>query len=146
MGPSLDSLMRDGPAAASRPAVGASLLAFLIVGGLATLGFIGLSTLMIGLKTGVPDWLMSALCYAALIIPAYLGHKAHSFRSEAPHHVAFPRYVMVQLTAIGLSAIFSLIFYNVLHTATPIAAFLVAVLTAGVNFVVLRAWAFAHRG
>jgi putative flippase GtrA len=137
--------MRGAAIAEGRPSVGASLAGFLVVGALATIGFMALSTLMIGLRTGVPDWLTSALCYAVMIVPAYLGHRAHSFRSAAPHRIAFPRYVAVQLTAICLATVFSLVCYGVLRFPTPVAALLVAGLTAGVNFVVLRAWAFAHR-
>lgn len=142
---SLESLIRGADIPADRPSAGASLLAFLIVGGLATGCFMALSTAMIGLGTGVPDWLMSAACYAAMIVPAYLGHRAHSFRSSSPHRVAFPRYVAVQISAVCLAALFSLVCYGAFRFPTPVAAFLVAGLTAGVNFVVLRAWAFAAR-
>jgi putative flippase GtrA len=140
---SLESLMRGADPALERPSAVASLAGFVIVGATATLSFIGLSTLMIGLRTGVPDWLMSAFCYAVLIVPAYLVHRRVSFRSSAPHGHALPRYVMVQICSLLLSALFSYVVYGSLHIATPLAAAIVVCLTAGVNFVVLRLWAFA---
>ena len=142
---SLQSLMRESVVAASKPSVAVELLSFLCVGGLAALCFVGLSMLMIELRTGLPDWLMSALCYAAFIVPVYLAHRHYSFRSSAPHAVALPRYVAVQLSALALAACFSYICYSLLGMPTTIAALLVIGLTSGVNFVVLRLWAFAHR-
>ena len=142
---SLQSLMRDSVVAASKPSVAVELLSFLCVGGLAALCFVGLSMLMIEFRTGLPDWLMSALCYAAFIVPVYLAHRHYSFRSSAPHAFALPRYVAVQLSALALAASFSYICYGLLGMPTTIAALLVIGLTSGVNFVVLRLWAFAHR-
>jgi putative flippase GtrA len=85
---------------------------------------------------------VSALCYAAMIVPAYLGHRARTFRSAAPHRAAFPRYVAVQLAAIGLAALFSYVCYGMLSFPTPLAALLVGGLTSALSFTVLRLWAF----
>jgi len=106
--------------------------------------FVALSTLMIGVHTGVPDWIMSALCWVALIGPVYLGHRLYSFRSGAPHRQALPRYIAVQICGIALAALFSYLSYRILGMSTVAAAVLVTALTSGVNFVILRAWAFAE--
>jgi putative flippase GtrA len=143
---SLESLMRDTAIEAPRPSLAAEIFSFLLIGGMAALCFVGLSMLMIDLRTGLPDWIVSALCYAAFIVPVYLAHRAYSFRSKTPHRVALPRYIAVQLSALFLAAIFSYVCYNVLGMQTASAAFLVIGLTSAVNFVVLKAWAFAHRG
>lgn len=142
---SLESLMRDSVIEAPRPSLLTELLSFLFVGGMAALCFVGLSMLMVDLKTGVPDWIVSAVCYALFIIPVYLAHRRISFRSQAPHAVALPRYVAVQLSALILATFFSYICYSVLGMQTGAAALLVIVLTSGVNFIVLKVWAFAHR-
>jgi len=123
----------------------AELGAFLLVGGSGAVLFVVLSTLAVALVTGIPAWIISACCYAACIPPVYLGHRRFSFESDLPHRVAFPRYLAVQVTAIGLAAMFSYICYGVLGLPGTSSAVLVAVLTAGVNFVVLRGWAFAHK-
>ncbi len=141
---SLESLMQDTPIAASRPGLMAAAISFLLVGGFAALCFIGLSMLMIGLNTGIPDWVVSAHCYAAFIVPVYLAHRAYSFRSGTPHAIALPRYIAVQLSALALSALFSYICYSLLEMQPGVAAFVVIGLTSGVNFMVLKIWAFAH--
>lgn len=119
---------------------------FLIVGGGAALGFIVMSAVMVEWLTGVPDWIVSAGCYGLFIVPVYLAHRRFSFRSGAPHAVALPRYVAVQLSALGLATLFSYVCYAILGMPPATAALLVIALTSGVNFVVLKLWAFAHRG
>lgn len=143
MSPSLRSLLPDSSLDVRRPSLASELAAFLIVGGVLALCFIIVSTVMIELRTGIPAWIVSAACYAAMIVPAYLGHRRFSFRSGLAHKVAFPRYVAVQLSAVALATLFSFVCYNLFGMATALAAFLVAGLTAGVNFFVLKLWAFA---
>jgi putative flippase GtrA len=142
---SLESLMRDSIIEAPRPSLATELFSFVFVGGLAALSFVGLSMLMVDLDTGVPDWIVSAFCYALFIVPVYLAHRHYSFRSNAPHAVALPRYIAVQLSALCLASLFSYICYSMLGMTTGTAALLVIVLTSGVNFIVLKLWAFAVR-
>ncbi len=144
MSVSLESLMQPAPAGAGRRTLLAELGAFLVVGGAAALGFVALSILATRLDTGLPDWIVSAVCYALFIVPVYLLHRRFSFSSEAPHGVALPRYVAVQLSALALAALFSFICYRLAGLQPAIAATLVIVLTSGVNFLVLRLWAFAR--
>jgi putative flippase GtrA len=142
----MPSVDLPGPASSTRqalPPATVQFLWFLFVGGAGAIGFVTLSALAIGLRTGVPDWLVSALCYAAMIAPVYLAHRRLSFRSEVPHGRALPRYLLVQLGGLSLAATFSYLAYGVLAMPTIAAAALVTALTAGVNFLVLRLWAFA---
>jgi putative flippase GtrA len=135
--------MQGTPADVARPPLLAELVSFLFVGGAAALGYVAISTLAVGLSTGLPDWIVSAICYAAFIVPVYLAHRRLSFRSSVPHAVALPRYIAVQVSALMLATAFSYLCYNVLGMPTTLAAVLVIALTSGVNFVVLKAWAFA---
>lgn len=121
------------------------LMKFGLVGGSGVIAFVALSNLAIGLHTGLPAWIVSELCYAALIIPVYLGHHRFSFRSPVPHRQGLPRYVAVQMGALALAAIFSYVFYSMLKLPTIYASVLVTGLTTGLTFVVLRLWAFAAR-
>ena len=139
---SLDSLMRS-TAGLRAPKVGRQLFWFAIVGGSGVVGFVVLSSLMIALRTGLPNWAMSVLCYAALIVPVYLAHRRFSFVSSLPHAHALPRYVAVQVSALGLTAAFSFLCYSLLGLPTILGASAVALCTAAVNFVVLKLWAFA---
>jgi putative flippase GtrA len=119
---------------------------FLLVGGGGALALAAVTTAMISLRTGVPDWLVAALCYAAFIVPVYVLHRRLSFRSDTAHSVAFPRYLAVQVSAIVLVSVFSYLCYSVFGIATAVGSVLVLGLTAGVNFLVLKLWAFAtHR-
>lgn len=145
MSASLESLMRDSLEQTSERPVTTELAWFLLVGGGAALALAAVTTMMISLRTGLPDWVMGALCYAAFIGPVYLLHRRLSFRSDAAHGQAFPRYAAVQLSAIALVSVFSWLCYTVLGFSSLIGAAIVLGLTAGVNFAVLRLWAFATR-
>jgi putative flippase GtrA len=131
------------PGDASKASLLVELLRFGLVGGSGVVGFVGLSNLAIGLHTGLAAWIVSVLCYAAMIIPVYLGHHRFSFRSPVPHSKGLPRYVAVQIGALTLAAIFSYALYSVAKLPTFYASVLVTGLTSGATFVVLRLWAFA---
>jgi putative flippase GtrA len=143
MSVSLESLMQEPPAGAREVTVGMQLVSFLVIGGLAAVSFVVLSSLMVGALPGVPSWIVGAGCYALFILPVYLLHRRFSFRSGAAHRRAVPRYVGVQLSGLVLAAIFSFICYRLIGMPTVVASLLVIGLTSGVNFVVLRLWAFA---
>jgi putative flippase GtrA len=142
MSASLESLMR-GTVIDSRPEpLSAGLLAFVAVGGSGVVAFVALSSLLMHLVPTGPEWALNALCYMALIVPVYLLHRRFSFRSETRHSVALPRYVAVQAGAVVLTALFSFVCYRMLGMESWFAAFMVIALTSGVNFVVLKLWAF----
>ena len=144
MSASLQSLMRDQSSLANTASpVLVQLFAFAIIGGAAALSFVGVSTAAVALFKSVPAWLVSSLCYAAFIVPVYLMHRRYSFQSAAAHSRALPRYVLVQLCGLGLATLFSWVAYGVIGLPTLVAAFVVIVLTSGINFLVLRRWAFA---
>jgi putative flippase GtrA len=142
MSVSLESLMREQPAGEPRLLVVAQLLSFLLIGGAAALSFVGVSAAAAAAFHDIPAWLVSALCYAAFIVPVYLLHRRFAFRSSADHSRALPRYVTVQLCGLLLATGFSYIAYGIVGMPTLIAAVLVIGLTSGVNFLVLRRWAF----
>lgn len=134
-----------GLLARSRPAtLPRDLVAFVVVGGTGAVAFVILSAWAIGLQSGIPDWIMSALCWVALIGPVYLGHRYISFRSGVSHRQALPRYVAVQVCGIAMASLFSYLCYRILGMSTVVAAVLVTALTSGVNFAILRVWAFAE--
>ena len=142
MSAALQSLMRDVPRVRSSEPVFGGLLAFLVIGGSGAAAFVVLSTAMIWLDTGFADWWVNTACYAALIVPVYLMHRRYSFQSDASHWQALPRYMAVQGMALVLAALFSYVIHGVLALPTVFASMLVIALTSGVNFVVLRSWAF----
>jgi putative flippase GtrA len=140
----LQGLMREDAAPGQRSTLLAGLLSFLIIGGVAAVSFVGVSAAAVALLSNVPAWLVSALCYAAYVIPVYLLHRRFSFQSDAAHARALPRYLAVQLAGVALATAFSWVAYGVFGLPTIMAALLVIGLTSGVNFVVLRRWAFSN--
>ena len=144
MSAALESLMRDVPPMSARAPLFGGLVAFIAIGGAGAAAFVLLSTVMIGLDTGFADWVVNTACYASLIVPVYLMHRRYSFDSDAPHSQALPRYMAVQGMALLLAALFSYVVHGVLALPTVFASMLVITLTSGVNFMVLRSWAFAR--
>lgn len=145
MSASLESLMRSpAPMARTAPAW-MGLFSFIGIGALAAGSFVVLSTAIIWLQTGVPEWVVNTVCYAGMIVPVYLMHRRFSFQSDASHVQALPRYVAVQVMALLLAALFSYLAYGLLTLPTYAVSMLVITLTSGMNFVVLRSWAFARQ-
>lgn len=144
MSAALESLMHDEPSRRSMSPLMGSLFGFIAIGGAGAAAFVALSTLMIGLDTGFADWVVNTACYASLIGPVYLLHRRFSFSSDAPHSQALPRYMAVQAMALVLAAVFSYAVHGLPAMPTILASMLVIALTSGVNFMVLRSWAFAR--
>jgi putative flippase GtrA len=139
-----DETLAVAPGDARKSLLIVELLRFGFVGGSGVVGFVALSNIAIGLHTGMPAWIVSALSYAAMIIPVYLGHHRFSFRSPVPHSKGLPRYVTVQIGALALAAVFSYVMYSMIKLPPLYASVLVTGLTSGVTFLVLRLWAFAN--
>jgi putative flippase GtrA len=147
MSVSLQSLMFEtAPAKPAKPAkssVWMQLLTYLIIGAIASGAYVWLCTVFAGFGTGIPVWATNSVAYAIFLIPAYLANRRYAFQSNAPHRRALPRYVTVQVGSIIVTGLFSYVSYEMWGMETATGAFVALILTAGVKFVVLRAWAFA---
>lgn len=139
----LESLMREPPMMRHAERAGGGLLSFLLIGGGAAVSFVTLSSVLVALLPMVEAWILSATCYAAYIVPVYLLHRRYTFASDVNHRQALPRYVAVQLMALLLATLFGYIFHGTMGLPSLPAAILVIALTSGVNYLVLRGWAFA---
>ena len=140
----LESLMRAQPDEARMRSNGGGVLMFIAIGALAALGFVVLSTALIWALPMVDSWLISTLCYAAFIVPVYLLHRRFTFASNVDHLQALPRYAVVQVMALALATAFSFLLHGTLSLPSLAAAILVITLTSGVNYLVLRSWAFGR--
>lgn len=141
---SLESLTRESILEPSDSALGSELLAFVLIGASAVLGFVLLSSVAMSLPTGLPQWVVSAVCYGLFVLLTYAAHRRFAFKSSAPHGRALPIYLLVQLTGLGLATVFSWLAYGVLGLPTIVASLMVLGFTSGVNFFVLRSWAFKN--
>lgn len=142
MNVALHSLMSE-PLPGKAAERGGGLVAFLLVGGGAAAGFVVLSSVLVTLLPMVEAWLVSTACYAACIVPVYFLHRHFTFASDVAHRRALPRYAAVQVMALLLASLFSFIFHGALELPSLPAAILVTGLTSGVNYLVLKSWAFA---
>lgn len=142
MSASLESLMPEIPPGEQGPSQLHRLVMFLVIGGGAAAGFVLLSSIAIALLPMVDNWLVSALCYAGFIPPVYLLHRRFTFASDVDHLRALPRYAAVQMMALALATLFSFLLHGALSLPSLSAAILVTTLTSGVNYLVLRNWAF----
>jgi putative flippase GtrA len=143
MSAALFSMMPNAiPAPVEAPSMLGQLAAFLAIGAAGAGAFVALSSTA-GHITGNEGWTLNALCYAVLIGPVYLAHRRFSFQSDLPHSHALPRYIGVQVMALVLVAMFSWLVYRVFGMTSVGASSLVIVLTSGLNFMLLRGWAFA---
>ncbi|WP_193334921.1 GtrA family protein [Devosia beringensis] len=145
MSAALHSLMFEAPRPTRERAPGAGVLPFIGVGAGGAAAFVVLSSLLVWLHTGYADWVVNTASYAVLILPVYLLHHRFSFASAADHGQALPRYLAVQGMALLLAAGFSYGVHEIVALPTVLASIAVVVLTASVNYAVLRFWAFAHR-
>lgn len=142
MNVALESLMHAHPEQGATRPVGGGVLMFFVIGACAAASFVVVSTALIRVLPMVESWLVSTFCYAAFIVPVYLLHRRFSFGSEAPHGQALPRYVAVQIMALALATMFSFLLHGTFALPSLMAAILVIALTSGLNYLVLRAWAF----
>ena len=77
---------------------------------------------------------------------AYLGQKHLTFESSAKHISALPRYVVIQLAALLLSAAFAELLFG-LTAINPLIGFaLIAGVVASMNYLIHNLWTFAHHG
>lgn len=143
MSVALESLMHELPIGAPAPRAGGGLLSFLLIGGGAAAGFVLASSALIVLLPKVEAWMVSAACYAAFIVPVYLLHRRFTFASEVAHVHALPRYMAVQGVALLLATMFGFVFHGTLGLPSLPAALLVISVTSGLNYLVLKGWAFA---
>lgn len=116
---------------------------FLAIGAGAALGYIVISSILTAATDGPPDWVVSAVCYAGFILPVYLLHRRFTFASDVGHRQALPRYAAVQGMALLLATLFGYLFHGTMGLPSLPAAMLVVALTSGVNYLVLKGWAFA---
>jgi putative flippase GtrA len=143
MNVALESLMPEPAMARSPERTGGGIVSFVLIGGGAAASFIVLSSALVALLPMVEAWVVSAACYAAYIVPVYLLHRRFTFASPVDHAQALPRYVAVQIMALLLATLFGYVFHGRLGLPSLPAAILVIALTSGVNYLVLKGWAFA---
>jgi putative flippase GtrA len=126
-----------------QPETVARLARFTVVGlaAMAAYALIVTALNMAGLK---PAWLASGMAYATAAIWSYFGHRRISFRSDAPHKVAGPRFVLVTLTGQGLAIAIPAIVSDWGGWPSAYATLAVCVICPGVSFILNSGFVFAR--
>jgi putative flippase GtrA len=118
------------------------LLTFGAVGLGATIGYIAVSTVLVGM--GYRPWIVSPLVYAALIPVAYMGQRTLTFRSKTNHTSSLPRYLVIQGVGLVLAALIPAV---VSEIVSPAGSFVVVSgIVAATNYILLARWAFPASG
>jgi putative flippase GtrA len=118
------------------------LAAFLVVGGTSALLYTGLNVLFT--KAGLRPSLSIVLTLAMLMPPTYYAQHRLTFRSGRDHRSAFPRYVGAQMFGNVLALITAEVFATQIRAYPLVSFFLIAAMVAGINYGILKFWAFRH--
>ena len=115
------------------------LIKFIFVGGAGALCYFLGSCLLT--YFGVTPWIASVLIYIFLIPNVYLIQRKFVFESKNPHTIDFPKYILLQLIGVFLSAVIP--FFIISHKNSPQMAFIVVVIFVGFfNYFFQRNWVF----
>jgi putative flippase GtrA len=89
-----------------------------------------------------PQWLASGCAYALAAIWSYVGHRRFSFRSDAPHAVAAPRFVIVTLTGQALAIAIPAVVTDLAGHPGHVATVLVCLICPAVSFLLNSSFVF----
>ncbi len=128
---------------AYRDRLATGLLRFLAIGTGAIALYVLISEVLTPRFADLPAVLLPAVVFAALVAPTYLLHRRFAFFSDAPQAGAFTRYATVQIAVLLVAAAFSFLAHGAIGAPHLGTGLLVFFLTVGVNFSILRRWAFA---
>jgi putative flippase GtrA len=92
-----------------------------------------------------PQWLASGLAYAIAAIWSYVGHRRFSFRSDAPHAVAGPRFIIVTLTGQALAIAIPALVTDIGGRPAHVATLAVCIVCPAVSFILNGSFVFADR-
>ncbi|MBU1174291.1 MAG: hypothetical protein KKH72_02730 [Alphaproteobacteria bacterium] len=122
-----------------------ALVRFVVIGVGALLAYAGLEQSFVPAFPEIAAWQMRFLLAASLLVPVYQVHLRFCFSAEMPHLRTLSRYAAVQMAVVALAALFSQLAHGVVGLPHLTTVMLVFVATAGVNFSVLKVWAFSPR-
>jgi len=117
------------------------LFLFILIGGTAAFGYAIICTIF-SLLFGLRPAVSSVLGYGIALPPAYGAQKLITFRSEAAHKIAFPKYLSVQVISNINAAILSEILTEKLGYPALPSFVIIAGIVGITNFWALRYWAF----
>jgi putative flippase GtrA len=121
------------------------LLRFTAVGLTAMAAYAVIVTALAAFGVG-PQWLASGCAYAIAAVWSYAGHRRFSFRSDAPHAVAGPRFVIVTLAGQALAIAIPAVITDLAGHPGHVATVLVCLICPAVSFLLNSSFVFPDRG
>lgn len=120
------------------------LARFLVVGVGCALLYLGLAWTFQA-SAGLPPFLATIAAYMISFSIAYMLQRVWTFRSEAAHKVALPRYATVQALAALLTATATQIVAHIYpNSSSMMIAAMSTALAGGLSFVLSSTWVFSH--
>ncbi|GAC1335584.1 MAG: hypothetical protein NVSMB26_20440 [Beijerinckiaceae bacterium] len=120
------------------------IVSFGAIGTISTLAYGALASLLT-MTVAIPAWTGSGAAYMATSVFAYLFHKRLTFRSNASHREAVPRFVMSNSIGYLIALILPLILTDELHTPPAVAILLTVIIVPILNFLLLDRFVFRAR-
>lgn len=117
------------------------LLRFTAVGLAAMAAYAVVVTLLLALGLR-PHWLASGCAYALAAIWSYIGHRRFSFRSDRPHAVAGPRFIVVTLTGQALAIAIPALVTDLAGHPGYVATLAVCIVCPAVSFLLNNSFVF----
>jgi putative flippase GtrA len=90
-----------------------------------------------------PAWLASGAAYAVAAVWSYIGHRRFSFRSDAAHRVAGPRFAVVTAVGQGLAILIPAVISDIAGHPAYLATLAVCIVCPGVSYALNSAFVFA---
>jgi putative flippase GtrA len=120
------------------------LLRFTVVGLAAMAAYAVAVTALaaLGLK---PQWLASGCAYAIASIWSYVGHRRFSFRSDQPHAVAGPRFVIATMTGQAIAIAIPALITDLAGYPGHLATIAVCIVCPAVSFLLNSSFVFPDR-
>jgi putative flippase GtrA len=89
-----------------------------------------------------PTWLDATIAYGPCLVVNYLLHKNFTFRSDKQHHVAGPRYLVIQLGGMAINSAVVWLGVDVLHWHFLVAQFAALATLSLWSYLGQKLWAF----
>jgi putative flippase GtrA len=116
---------------------------FLAVGGTAALVHQIVVVMLVESRLLEPAWANVPGFLSAWIF-SYIGHRTFTFRSNAPHSQAAPRFFLISLGAFSANQGLYMAFLHFTPLHYAVALFITLLAVAAGTFVLSRSWAFAN--
>jgi putative flippase GtrA len=116
---------------------------FLLVGGAAALGYLGVATLL--RRLGLPVLLAGSFAFLAMMPFSYAGHRLFTFGSERGVLREFPKFVISSVFGVALSGVIPYLTVSFLQLSATAGFAFTCVAVPTLSYLLLNGWVFTAR-